>query len=169
MALDSAGSGAGFFAWDFAGGFAAGLGGTLAAGFGAVLVEALVGNLAAGFVGAFFPGFAGPLFPVGGRGFGFGAGAGRRAGFALDAIPRGPRFGPHQPPLFRGMSEELPGRSRDVPGREDNPPDPAREVARPGPLGPPESMDRADIAWLGSAVLLLIFLALEPLGTFPIF
>jgi hypothetical protein len=30
-------------------------------------------------------------------------------------------------------------------------------------------MDRADIAWLGSAVLLLIFLALEPLGTFPIF
>ncbi len=30
-------------------------------------------------------------------------------------------------------------------------------------------MDRSDIAWLGSAALLLVFVALEPLGTFPIF
>ena len=29
-------------------------------------------------------------------------------------------------------------------------------------------MDRADIAWLGSAVLLLIFLALEPLVSGPV-
>ncbi|HEV8049056.1 MAG TPA: hypothetical protein VGP88_00510 [Thermoplasmata archaeon] len=30
-------------------------------------------------------------------------------------------------------------------------------------------MDRADLAWLGSAILLLVFVALEPLGMFPVF
>jgi hypothetical protein len=30
-------------------------------------------------------------------------------------------------------------------------------------------MDRSDLAWLGSAILLLVFVALEPLLTFPIF
>ncbi len=30
-------------------------------------------------------------------------------------------------------------------------------------------MDRAELAWLGSAVLLLVFVALEPLGIFPVF
>jgi hypothetical protein len=164
IAFDASGSAA-FFEGDFAAGFAG--------AFAAALAGAFAAGLATGFVVGFFAGFGAGF----GAGFAFLGGDGRdlafafaacaRAGFAFDANGEDLGRAPPTPPIYwygtaRAVARFLRSGAKII-WRA------SLRRSRSLPTGSRTGMERADLAWLGSGILLVVFVALDPLLAFPVF